>query len=497
MDIRALKQDYRTHICQALLCFVFEGDALPDWLQQVDQELAGAISTVVTSGDFKGGAAESAVVYTRGAMGCERIVLVGLGSREKISAEGLRRASASAVLKSRSLKLNTVSVMAPACEQISAPDVYQAMAEGMGLALYAYHGQKSSEAPADLPAVVDFLVDDAASCQAALNDGVIIARGTNLARELANLPPNICQPAYLAQEAVRLGADTGLKVRVLEPRQMKALRMGALLAVAQGSDAPARFIVLEHNAERAEELDTIVLVGKGVTFDTGGYSLKTADGMVGMKGDMSGAAAVLGAMSIISRLKLPVHVVGLVPAVENMVSGGSYRPQDVVTASNGKTIEIISTDAEGRLILADALVYAQRYQPNVVIDIATLTGAISVALGGAAAGVYGNSDAVFHRLQAAGEATFERVWQMPLYEEYGKPIESDTADMKNSAGAAGRGGGAGIAAYFLRNFVDYDWAHIDMAGMMNHTGEIAYMPKNSARGYGARLLAEFVRQWKA
>jgi leucyl aminopeptidase len=236
-----------------------------------------------------------------------------------------------------------------------------------------------------------------------------------------------------------------------------------------------------------------VLVGKGVTFDTGGYSIKTAEGMLGMKADMSGAAAVIGAMQTISMLNIPLHVVGLAPAAENMISSGAFRPQDVITASNGKTIEIISTDAEGRLLLADALVYAKRYNPKAVVDIATLTGACVVALGNAAAGFFCTDDTLRDVLISASDATREKLWQLPLFPEYKKAIESDTADMKNSGG---RTSGVGTSAVFLQQFIDYPaWAHIDMAGVMLDTPDNPYVPSKGSSGYGARLLAEFVRQW--
>jgi leucyl aminopeptidase len=268
--------------------------------------------------------------------------------------------------------------------------------------------------------------------------------------------------------------------------------MGALLGVAQGSENGPRFIILEHNADKAE-LATIVLVGKGVTFDTGGYSIKTADGMATMKDDMAGGAAVIGALGVIAGLNLPLHVVGLIPASDNMISGGSYRPQDVLTASNGTTIEIISTDAEGRLLLADALVYANRYKPAAVIDIATLTGACVIALGeGIAAGLFSTDDRLRDTLLAAAETTGERLWSLPLYPEYEKAIESQTADIKNTGG---RMGGVGTSAIFLKHFVDYPaWAHIDMAGMPLTTGDNPYSPKG-ATGYGVRLLVELAQRW--
>jgi leucyl aminopeptidase len=283
-------------------------------------------------------------------------------------------------------------------------------------------------------------------------------------------------------------------VQVLDREQMADLGMGALLAVAQGSDTPPRFIILEHNRACSRELDTIVLVGKGVTFDTGGYTLKTKESMATMKGDMAGAAAVIGAMRALGALNVPLHVVGLAPASDNMISGHAYRPQEVVIASNGVTIEIISTDAEGRLLLADALVYAGRFQPAAVIDIATLTGTCAAALGQVAAGVFSTDEALLSLLQSASVATSEKVWPLPLVPEYEKAIESQTADIKNSGGMWG---GIGSSAIFLKHFVSYPvWAHIDMAGLAFEAKDNPYIPGKGATGYGARLLTEFVRQWE-
>jgi leucyl aminopeptidase len=269
--------------------------------------------------------------------------------------------------------------------------------------------------------------------------------------------------------------------------------------IKRGSDTPPRFIILEHNADRAAELDTIVLVGKGVTFDTGGYSIKTTEGMVGMKADMAGGAAVIGAMQAIGALNVPLHVVGLIPAADNMISGHSYRPQEVITASNGVTIEIISTDAEGRLLLADALVFASRYKPAAVVDIATLTGACVVALGTVAGGLFSSDDTLRDALMASAARTNEKLWPLPMFPEYDKDIESQAADIKNSGG---RYGGASIGAVFLKHFVDYPlWAHIDMAGLagidsLSGKQDNPYVPAKGATGYGTRLLIDFVRSWQ-
>jgi leucyl aminopeptidase len=328
-----------------------------------------------------------------------------------------------------------------------------------------------------------------------IRDGIAVAAGVRLARDLVNLPPNICTPVHLGDTAIELGKTSGLRVEVLDKAQIEASKMGALLAVAQGSDTPPRFVILEHNPERAGDGNTVILIGKGVTFDTGGYSIKTSEGMSTMKGDMAGAAAVIGAMGAIAGLKLPLHVVGLIPTADNMISGGSYRPQDVITASNGTTIEIISTDAEGRLLLADALVYAAKYKPAAVVDIATLTGACFTALGGIAAGMFSTDEKLRDSLLAAGDATTERVWPMPLYPEYKKPLESLTADIKNSPE---RPGGVGTSATFLKQFVTYPaWAHLDMAGMGFDGKDNPYVPGKGATGYGVRLLTEFVRRWAA
>jgi leucyl aminopeptidase len=295
----------------------------------------------------------------------------------------------------------------------------------------------------------------------------------------------------MAEAATRVADEVGLGVEVLDREQMAALGMGALLAVAQGSETPPRLIVLEHNTDRADEMDTIVLAGKGVTFDTGGYSLKGKEGMATMKGDMAGAAAVIGTMRVIGALDLPLHVVGLVPAADNMISGHAYRPQEVVTASNGVTIEIISTDAEGRMLLADALVYAGRFEPTAVVDIATLTGTCAAALGGVAAGFFSTDDGLRDALMAAAGVTSEKLWPLPLFPEYEQAIQSQTADVKNSGG---RQGGIGASAMFLKRFVTYPaWAHIDMAGLEFEAKDVAYVPGKGATGFGVRLLTEFVR----
>lgn len=498
MDIQALPVSILETDADTIVIYLCAGDGALDGMAAVlNSALDGLVQDLMDGGDFTAKAEQVAVLYPRGAIKARRVLLAGLGERDSFQVNGLRRASAAAARRARDLGAARMAVVPPVLDDLPSDAAAQAAVEGALMGLYSYRGQKTDDAPQASVQALVVLVDEGqlAAAQAAARRGQAYAEGAWLARDLVNLPPNICTPEYLAQRAGEMATAAGLKHEALGTQQMRALKMGAHLAVAQGSDAPPRFIIMEHNAARAKELDTVVLVGKGVTFDTGGYSLKSPDNMVGMKADMGGGAAVIAAMQIIAALEVPLHVVGLVPAADNMISGHAYRPQEVVTASNGKTIEIISTDAEGRLLLADALVYARRYDPAAVVDIATLTGACLVALGKAAAGLFVTDDGLRDTLLAAAESTGERVWPLPLFPEYDKDIQSQTADIKNSGG---RAGGAATAAAFLRHFVDYPaWAHIDMAGMMLDAEDNPCIPEKGGTGYGARLLAQFVEQWAA
>jgi leucyl aminopeptidase len=496
MIIQAAAGRIEASAADAIIVHLFEGSAPTDGTAFVDAALDGAIRDLIAGGDFSGKVGEVAVLYPRGILPTRRVLVVGLGPRETLTAETVRRASASVILKARDLKVKTAAslIHGTGAGGLPVEVAAQAVTEGSLLALYAYRGQKNGEVPEALPTSLDLLILDDNDSRAAegIRAGTAIAAGVQLARDLVNLPPNICTPTYLAQTAREMAQTANLRCEVLDREQMRALKMGALLGVAQGSDAPPKFIILEHNPDR-DDLETVVLVGKGVTFDTGGYNIKTTDGMSTMKGDMAGGAAVIGALDALAGLNVPLRVVGLIPAADNMISGGAYRAQEVLTASNGVTIEIISTDAEGRLLLADALVYAARYNPAAVVDIATLTGSCVTALGvNVAAGLFSTSDRLRDALVAAGLDTAEKVWPLPLYPEYDKTIESNTADIKNSGGSRG---GVGTSAAFLKRFVSCPaWAHIDMAGMTWDQPDTPYMPKG-ATGYGVRLLTEFVRRW--
>lgn len=493
--------DILTAEADTLLVFVPQGEFSP-FAQRVNEALDGWLSNLVDSGDFSGKVDEIQVLYPRRQIAFQRLILVGIGKREGFNAETVRRVLASSLQRARQLKAQKVVSMTIGTgrNHIELRIAVRAMIEGALLGLYRYTAQKNALEPMNDPEQLTLYVydeADLAQAQQAAAEGRAYAEGTILARDLVNLPPNFCTPSYLAEKAQQIGARYGQKVTILERSQMEALKMGALLAVAQGSETPPRFIIMEHEPSLAEAGKALVLVGKGVTFDTGGYSLKTVDGMVGMKADMSGAAAVIAAMQIIGALGIKRYVVGLVPAADNMVSGRAYRPEEVITASNNKTIEIISTDAEGRLLLADALVYASRYQPAAVVDIATLTGGMAVALGNTAAGVFYTDQKLKEMLMLASDSSGERLWPMPIYPEYSKVIESEIADVRNSGGATSRMGSAGIGAAFLKHFVDYPaWAHIDMAGVMHNSGDVSYAPGKGASGYGARLLAQWVADWQ-
>jgi leucyl aminopeptidase len=496
MDVKVIPGAIQQSDADAIVVGLFEASEPEGETLAVDQALEGAIRDLIEGGDLSGEAGQVAVLYPRGAIPSRRVIVVGLGPRDDFDPEAARRAAAHAIQRARELKARRVAGVLHGAQAVEA--TAQAMTEGSLLALYDYRGQKSDAASEVLPQVLELVVSpgqDVATVQQGVAAGADTAAGVVVTRDLVNLPPNICTPAYMAQVAAQVAQAVGLRLLVLEKEQMASLGMGALLAVAQGSDTPPRFIILEHNAERADELDSIVLVGKGVTFDTGGYNLKTFEGMGTMKGDMAGAAAVIGAMRAIGVLDVPLHVVGLAPAADNMISGHAYRPQEVITASNGVTIEIVSTDAEGRMLLADALVFAGRFQPAAVVDIATLTGACLTALGRVAAGLFCTADALREGLLAAADATAEKLWPLPLFEEYEKTIESQTADIKNGGG---RWSGVGSSATFLKHFVAYPaWAHIDMAGMeFKNDQDLPYVPgKKSATGFGVRLLTEFVRRW--
>ena len=321
--------------------------------------------------------------------------------------------------------------------------------------------------------------------------GGITAWAQNTTRELVAHPAIVMTPTKLAESAKKLASEYNFKCTALGKDEIRKLKMGCLLAVNAGSDQPPRFIILEYKGRGAKK-GKLCLVGKGITFDSGGYSLKDTANMVDMKGDMAGGACVIAAVAAAARLRLPIHLVGLIPSTENLVSGKGYVPGDILKSYNGKTIEVTNTDAEGRLVLADAIAYADKYDPSAIVDIATLTGACRIALGYSGAGYFSNDDRLAARLEKASEISKEKIWRMPLWDDYQDYIVSNLADIKNSAGKVGS---LGTSAAFLANFIGKNkWAHIDIAGMDVDIKGGAYITKGSS-GFGTRLLVEFLRNW--
>jgi leucyl aminopeptidase len=470
-----------------LLAIALARGGLPGSLASLDKATGGALGRLFASGDFSGKKDETALIYPPGP--AARVLLLGLGKADEVSRSSLRRAAAAAAKRARSLGTPRAAFHLVS-DGLTVPpgEAGQAIAEGLAQGAWQFLEMKRPPEEKK-PALerIDVLAPGATEAVTAGHRiGAAIGAGQTFARGIQVLPGNVCTPAYLGRAAEELAGRHGFGVTVLDKAAILREGMGALMAVAQGSEEEPRFIALEY---QGAEGAPVVLVGKGVTFDTGGISIKPAQNMEDMKYDMSGAAAVLGTFEMLGRLKPKVRVVGLIPSTENMPSGTAVKPGDVVTALSGQTIEVINTDAEGRLILCDALVYARRYQPACVLDIATLTGAIVVALGHTATGVMGTDDRLVEEVRAAGERAGERVWPLPLWDEYRDLMKSDIADVKNSGG---RPAGSISAGWFLREFVDgFPWAHLDIAGTAYTEREDATRVKGPT-GVGVRLFSEFV-----
>jgi leucyl aminopeptidase len=475
---------------------------LPPALAGLDARLAGLLGRLCASGDFGGGRDETSLVYLPENSG-SRVLLVGVGKLEATPSTGaakgevaartaIRRAAAVAARRAKSLGTGAVAFAMPSALRggLGAADFTQVAVEGAGQGAWQFDELKSPNGDRK-PAVTSITVvvepGEEQAAQPGFAIGQAVAEGQELARRLQFLPPNTCTPSYLAEVAQQLGEKFGFTVTVLDRAQMLKEGMGAALAVAQGSETEPRFIVLEYRG--AGEAAPVALVGKGVTFDTGGISIKPAAQMEEMKYDMSGAAAVLGAFEAVGRLKPKLNVVGAIPSADNMPGGSAYRPADVVKSHSGKTIEIINTDAEGRLLLADALSYVRRFKPAAVLDAATLTGAAVIVLGHAASAIMGSDEPLLEEVRRAGDRAGERVWPLPMYEDYRDLLKSDIADVKNSGG---RPAGAITAGWFLREFaVGYPWVHIDVAGTAYSEADSPPLAKGPA-AVPTRLFVEFL-----
>jgi leucyl aminopeptidase len=469
---------------------VAAGTSLPATLQPLDAATGGALARAYAAGDFKGKRDETTLAYAGGR--ARRVLLVGVGKPEEVQRNTLRRAAAVAAKRARVLgeSAYAFAVAPEARGGVSARDLGQAVVEGAAHGGWAFHELKkpSDEKRATVEAVTLVVAEsERAGADAGRSIGEAVATGHRLARDLQMQPGNVCTPSFLAARAEDLAKRHGFSVTVLDRSAMRAEGMGALLAVAQGTLEEPRFIVLEYRG--AGDAPPVALVGKGVTFDSGGISIKPAASMEDMKYDMSGAAAVLGTFEVLGRVRPRINVVGAIPSTENLPSGTAVKPGDVVKSHLGKTIEIINTDAEGRLILCDALSWVRRYKPAAILDAATLTGAVVVALGHQAIGIMGTDERLVAEVREAGERAGERCWPLPLWEEYRDLIKSDIADMKNSGG---RGAGTIAGGWFLREFVeDVPWVHLDIAGTAYTDGEGPHQAKGPT-AIGVRLFTEFL-----
>jgi leucyl aminopeptidase len=450
--------------------------------------LPEAVAALLPASDFVGRARQTLLLYPRGAVAPQRLLLLGLGKGEQLTAEGLRQAGALALQQARTLQAGSFTISTSEALPLEPRVAGQAFAEGVELGAYRFHRYRTKLSDEQRFAVGQATV--------LLSDGVAngqaIARGVAFARDLVNLPGGVLTPPALADEAVALGGRVGLQVTVLDKEQLIAGGYGGIMAVGQGSVNDPRFIIMEYG-QPGEGVPTICLVGKGLTFDSGGLSLKPADAMISMKSDMGGAAAVFGAMQTVAELGLPLHVVGLVPAAENMPGANAFRPDDVITTLSGQTVEVLNTDAEGRIILADGLFYAQRYKPAAIVELSTLTGAIIIALGPHAIGMFPTDAGLAERLTRAGEASGERVWPFPMWDEYHEMIKSEIADIKN---IGGRPAGSITAGAFLATFVgDYPFAHLDIAGTAFAEKPSKPYHAPGGTGVGVRLLTELLREY--
>ncbi len=495
MQIDVVRGEPKSIASDALALLLPQSNELPRALRAVDAASAGAISAAFERSDFAGKAGEVTALHAPG-IAAGRVLLVGLG--KDVDLEALRRGASAAVRATVARKGRSVTLVTPGLRRPAPEPSGQALAEGAILGGYRFDRYRTTgERPAPLERCT-LMAPDAralAALRSGARSGAIIAESTNFARDLSNEPGSVHTPAWLGERAKELGREVGLSVKVFDERELERRKMGALLAVGRGSAHPPRLIVLEHNAPKRgqRKRPCIALVGKGITFDTGGISIKPAASMEEMKHDMSGGAAVLGALRAAALLRLPLHVVGIVPAAQNSPSGAAYLPGDVVRSACGKTIEVLNTDAEGRVVLADGLFHAQSFEPEAIVDIATLTGACVIALGREFAALVATDDALAERVRAAAEPTRERVWRMPLVEEHKKAIESHIADVKNTGG---REAGTLTAAAFLSHFVgDRAWAHLDIAGKEMVGKDTAYCVKG-ATGFGVRLFVQLLRSWR-
>ena len=497
MNIRVEKGVAEKYPCELLLVYSFDTtEPFEGPIKNVDQAWKGFLSTLIQQGDFKGELYQCQLLHTQGALPAKRVLLVGLGKKEEFDLEKWRGAAAKAGQLIRDSGLKQFACPITSFRPFSEEALAESFVTGLLLGTYQFIEFKTLER--DKRKWIEEVLllgekeEEIEQIRQGLKRGHLISEAVCMARDLANAPSNEVTPNALAEKAREIARQEGLDVQVFDLSEVEAMGMGAFVAVAKGSQEPAKFIVLEYN--RGKNFDSIVLVGKGITFDSGGISIKPAERMDQMKADMSGAAAVLGTMQVASKLQLPLHLIGIIPATENLPSGKAYKPGDILKTLSGQTVEVISTDAEGRLILSDALTYSLRYKPKAIIDLATLTGACVIALGDYVIGLFGNDETLLKRVEDASSKSGERVWRLPLWDDYFEYIKSDVADFKN---VGTRAAGAIIGGIFLSKFVEKTpWVHLDIAGPAFIEKERPYIPKGGT-GVGVRLLVQLLRDWSS
>jgi len=494
MEIRAVVDDMAKVKADAIMVNFFEGmERLDGAIATLDKALDGAISQLISQGEIKGKLGEITVIHSLGRLPAARVAVAGLGKPAELTLNRVRGVVAETCRLLRQKGADDIATIAQGAgiAGIGLEEAARAVTEGARLGLYSFRRHMTEEA--EHGEIKQLLIVDSdkanlPTLKRGSNKGMILAEATNLARDMVNEPANYMTPSYMVERAAGLAKTYGLEISVLEQKQMQELGMGALLGVAQGSQQPPKFIILNYRGGDSAEVD-VALIGKGITFDAGGISIKPSEGMGEMKGDMAGGAAVMAAIVAVAQLKPKINVAAIIPATENLPGGNALKPGDILTAMNGKTIEIISTDAEGRLTLADALGYAKQLGARSIVDVATLTGACRVALGDVYSGVFGNNQELVDKVIAAGGEAGELIWQMPMHEQYKEQNKSDVADIKN---VGGKYGGAITAAQFLAEFAgDTPWVHLDIAGTSMSEKERAYLVKG-ATGVPVRTLVNLV-----
>lgn len=482
----------------ALVLPIFsDKQSLSEQAKAIDEKLDGQLTELLKEKLINGKGKVISVLYPFGKLAAKRLFIVGVGKKKEFTEEVFRETVATTAKKLAAEKIkNAAFILTPLIEALdeSAERAAHVLAETMELALYEFENykQKSNEVDVKLESLTVYVKDNEAAIQAALDIGEIYGQATNYARTLVNTPGNLLTPTDLAEEAVGLASKHGFEIDVLEQEQLEKLGMGALLAVAQGSDEKPKMIVLKYKGKKDWD-DVLAFVGKGLTFDAGGISLKPSAGMHEMKMDMGGAAAVLGAMDIVGQLKPEANILAVIPTTENLVNGSALKPGDVITSFSGKTIEVLNTDAEGRLILADGVAYAKHLGANAIVNVATLTGAVLVALGDCTTGAVTNNEGLMEEVLEAAFDADEWVWRLPNYKPYKEMVKSsDVADLNN---APGRNAGSITAGLFIGEFAgDTPWVHLDIAGTAWSTKQTALCPKGGT-GVMVRTLANVADEW--